>query len=542
MGFDDIFESQTNVLGCADMRLSRKRTIKALRIVWTGITLWFEYGVFWNAVRTCDWPDSRLDVSLTTAKPTHVLVIGDPQILDRHSYPGRLPILKYITQVLVDINMRKSWREATRLRPDAVIFVGDMMDSGRLPMPDAEYEAYYNRFKAIFTSDQDVPEYFIPGNHDIGLRIPTSESQKARERYASHFGPFNSHVTMAGYNLVMLDALGLAEEDYLRERSGMPFGDLQPVSGGTVKFVETVADSIKPPVILFSHIPLYRPDDTDCGPSREIGTIREGFGESYQNLLSQAATEFLLRELKPSLIFSGDDHDYCEYNHTVKLIGNVVVQAREVTVKSLSMAMNVRRPGFQLLSLLPRQYWKPDATIVHADELCLLPDQISIYLTIYLPLIVFSLFLVLLVNVNNQRTHSVSKGPDAAGTSFQRRVIMLKQRSTSGRDKHDDGHITNGDHDSERLPSPASTAPPRPFTHWSWSFTLLGRRRRISIPERFQPLGGFISHSLPLISDFLGVRNLRHRGSVRNSIHDVGIIAIFPVSIIVLISLWTKNF
>jgi hypothetical protein len=60
--------------------------------------------------------------------------------------------------------------------------------------------------------------------------------------------------------------------------------------------------AIQPPVILFSHIPLYRPEGTDCGPLRERGTIRQGFGTGYQNTLGQDATNFLLQKLKPSLI------------------------------------------------------------------------------------------------------------------------------------------------------------------------------------------------------------------------------------------------
>lgn len=77
--------------------------------------------------------------TFTSTRPTHVLVVADPQILDHRSYPDRPTILTYISQVLVDLNIRKSWREATRLKPDAVIFLGDMMDGGRFPMPDAEY-------------------------------------------------------------------------------------------------------------------------------------------------------------------------------------------------------------------------------------------------------------------------------------------------------------------------------------------------------------------------------------------------------------------
>jgi hypothetical protein len=97
---------------------------------------------------------------------------------------------------------------------------------------------------------------------------------------------------------------------------------------------------------------------------------------------------------------SGDDHDYCDYTHT-GLIGDTIV--REVTVRfashahysssisryyrSFSMAMGVRRPGFQLLSLSP----SPPSS---RTTPCLLPDQIAVYLRIYVPLLLFSLALL----------------------------------------------------------------------------------------------------------------------------------------------------
>lgn len=39
---------------------------------------------------------------------------------------------------MVDLNLRKSWRAALSLKPDAVIFLGDMMDGGRAAVSDEE--------------------------------------------------------------------------------------------------------------------------------------------------------------------------------------------------------------------------------------------------------------------------------------------------------------------------------------------------------------------------------------------------------------------
>jgi len=51
------------------------------------------------------------------------------------------------------------------------------------------------------------------------------------------------------------------------------------------------------------------------------------------------------------------------------------------------MAMGIRRPGFQLLSI-PEDHGDSAGVV---DQLCLLPDQIGIYLEGYLPLVALTL-------------------------------------------------------------------------------------------------------------------------------------------------------
>ena len=61
---------------------------------------------------------------------TRVLLIADPQILDERSYQERNSFFMTLTRIFVDMNLRKAWRVAKSTHPDAVIFLGDMMDSG----------------------------------------------------------------------------------------------------------------------------------------------------------------------------------------------------------------------------------------------------------------------------------------------------------------------------------------------------------------------------------------------------------------------------
>lgn len=157
----------------------------------------------------------------------------------------------------------------------------------------------------------------------------------------------------------------------------------------------------KDPTILLSHIPLYRPDGNGCGPLRERGRIHSGTGIGYQNTLSNPVTQKLLSSVLPSLILSGDDHDYCQYNHFISTPPGKPAppNAKEISVKSFSMAMGIKRPGFQLLSLAPDELRNPDKYKANNDTPCFLPDQLGIYLRIYLPAFFVTLLLLFITDL-----------------------------------------------------------------------------------------------------------------------------------------------
>lgn len=177
--------------------------------------------------------------------------------------------------------------------------------------------------------------------------------------------------------------------------------------------------------MLFSHIPLSRPSHTSCGPLREKGTIHHGAGLGYQNTLSDEASRFLLQNVRPFIIFryvpfhslvvdflelfwltgilhSGDDHDYCSITHSFPPRQDDPsrrhAQADEISVKSFSMAMGIKRTGFQLLSLVSPS---PDQVQLHKP--CQLPNQLQIYLWGYLPLLVLSILCLIILNVRRIR-------------------------------------------------------------------------------------------------------------------------------------------
>ncbi|ETW80542.1 hypothetical protein HETIRDRAFT_21171, partial [Heterobasidion irregulare TC 32-1] len=378
--------------------LSRANRISLVRYMWFLVVLWCELGIFYYSTATCTWPEPA---HRSGARSQRILIVADPQVLNHDSYPGRNPWLMSLSQYIVDLNLRKSWRAAKATRPDAVVFLGDMMDNGR---DDFRYNAYLHRFYNIFSPISTAPIYYLPGNHDVGIGATADKKKMARLRYMSNFGPLNQHVSLANHSLVLIDAPILVEEDRVRKQQGQEGTQWLPKELKEAKFIHSLnsgGNLPRKPLILFSHIPLSRPEGASCGPLREKGWIRAGRGAGYENTLSQATTNMLLETFRPSLVFSGDDHDYCEYTHRLRIEDDSPItptEVREVSVKSFSMAMGIARPGFHLLSLSPSgppYSQQDDAPLsTFADRPCFLPNQLSIYIWIYLPLFLLTLCVI----------------------------------------------------------------------------------------------------------------------------------------------------
>ena len=315
----------------------------------------------------------------------------------------------------------------------------------------------------------------LPGNHDLGLgngiRLPV------RERFNAYFGESNRVEIIGNHSFVSVDTVSLSAkgqpdpttgsqgagngvapnpdiwgptEEFLgqarsikarvidgelRVRNGMPETDrrlhevrpLDELASPNAPQAEKGASDI--PSILLTHVPLYRAPDTPCGPYREstYNSISVQFGYQYQNVLTQELSRELIEKVGDvAHVFSGDDHDYCELVHMGYTSNNGGIH--EITVKSISWAMGVRKPGVVLLSL-----WNPIdskgvsipsnsdrgfmSTTVRPmtlqSHLCLLPDQLSIFIR-YAILMVLSVVLLVVhafKHAIHQRQLEDSNGP-----------------------------------------------------------------------------------------------------------------------------------
>ncbi|ATY63181.1 manganese ion homeostasis (Fr) [Cordyceps militaris] len=305
----------------------------------------------------------------------------------------------------------------------AEIFFDNFNLGGTVPGP-------YQRGRRLVAS--------LPGNHDIGfgaqVQVPV------RNRFSAYFGDVNRVDIVGNHSIVSVDTVSLSADTSKFRYSH----DLEPLYGPVNEFLEHVQSTKRKlameelrvwhdidrdlrskhqvvdletsdttpsprdpgaghadfPTILLTHVPLYRGPGTPCGPMREHwpptkrpkgqtepvnpderNAISVTAGYQYQNVLSEEDSVKLIKSIGNVVhVFSGDDHDYCELVHSESKGG-----VREITVKSMSMAMGVSNPGFLMLSMynpvdadgrpMPGA---PKSTL--QTHLCLLPNQLHTYM------------------------------------------------------------------------------------------------------------------------------------------------------------------
>jgi len=351
------------------------------------------------------------------------------------------------------------------------VFLGDLFDGGRewatsaSQSPESQYWGYgeefwhreHERFSGIFLRDwsggMSQPQIIasLPGNHDLGFG--TGIQEPVRARFTAFFGESNRIDIIGNHTFVSLDSVSLSAKDQetTEDTSAIwrPSEDFLDSAETNIaaavdrhlnltdvakpkKYMHTAVELSDPtynvhpktihtsahtsfPIILLTHVPLYRPAGTPCGALRErhpptqppLGetnpvdpdernAISVFAGYQYQNVLSRTISSSISERLGGAIeyAFSGDDHDYCELVH--KTYPNKGAGIREITVKSMSWAMGVRKPGFLMVSMFNpidasgnRLLWAEDSLQGGKNfetqptlqtHLCLLPDQLSIFI------------------------------------------------------------------------------------------------------------------------------------------------------------------
>ncbi|EMG47914.1 CDC1 Cell division control protein 1 [Candida maltosa Xu316] len=291
------------------------------------------------AISKCHWPGVKTTDDNDDSQNTNVLLIADPQLIDNHTYPGRNELLLTLSKHTVDTYIKKNYNVLLdKLKPDYIFFLGDLLDNGR-DSTDLYFNNELNRFNRIFNPNKQM--YFnVPGNHDIGfgngVKVPI------RNRFESTFGKCNEVTEINGVEFIALDTPSISSTDDV-------------VSETSKKFLNDLPLKTKPRILL-THVPLYRDPSMSCGPLRESAYFDvNGRGYQYKNSVDAELSKTILAKIKPDITFTGDDHDYCDIVHD----GGY----REITVKSISMAMGKKYPAVQLLSFTNKESFKYDTEI-----------------------------------------------------------------------------------------------------------------------------------------------------------------------------------
>ena len=345
-----------------------------LILIWICVFYFQERLVPYLTIKKCGWP-------ILEDEPfsTKVLLVADPQLIDNHTYPSRNQMLLGLSKHTVDTYLKKNYQTIIRqLQPGYVVFLGDYLDNGR-SSSDKYYERELRRFKRIFYSKfsktYKYNEKFLvntPGNHDIGFG--DGVKLDSRQRFSTSFAPPNKIHTIEGVEFISLDTLSLS--------STKP-----EINSESQAFLELFEKSSNPRILL-SHVPLYRDKSLSCGPLREGVFNGDALGYQYKSTISSDITSRILEKIKPNLIFTGDDHDYCDIIHRE-------TNSREIMVKSISMAMGIKYPAVQLLTFSNSNKFS------YSTGMCYLPTP-YINVIYYVLLSVFTGFVILIWNTKQK--------------------------------------------------------------------------------------------------------------------------------------------
>ncbi|KAI8927166.1 Metallo-dependent phosphatase-like protein [Entophlyctis helioformis] len=336
---------------------------------------------------------------------THIAIIADPQLTDSYSYSQSPGVLLSLTEFYSDIYMRRNFRMIQDImRPSHIVFAGDIMDGGREWTDDQfadELERLHNVFQLRWPT---YMTFGVPGNHDIGFG--DTVINHAYLRFRTAFGQLNTAYAIANHTIVTLDTVSLsATRDTPARLEALKF---------MAEFETPVAlrDS---KIILVSHVPLFRPENSDCGPRRRSHPITNRRGYQYQNMVQPELTKRILAKFKPDLIISGDDHDDCVYVHN-----HNDYQTVEHTISTFSWLQGNPYPAYGILTLRPESATPRSPTAPSFElRICSLPPQLYLYFW-YIALLVVALVWSAKNAVSQLRRGDSGKGSSRFGSLLPR--------------------------------------------------------------------------------------------------------------------------
>ncbi|RWS13236.1 hypothetical protein B4U79_01001 [Dinothrombium tinctorium] len=325
---------------------------------------WCEFAVFYFTLWTsCDWPQIG---GKAGDEYIRAMLLSDTHLLGRRK--GH-----WFDKLRREWQMYVSFLAATHLFvPESVFFLGDILDEGQIASKE-EFEVYTKRYEQIFASS--AKRVVVAGNHDVGFhdRLLFFDPY-LRVRFEKAFN--SSLVEMfeiKGVKFVVVNSMALEGDDcHLCYEA---FDEINRLGKKLSSDCQNFA-TCRP--VLLMHFPLYRESDEICNEiDSDFSAARTAKFKPKIDCVSRESTDFILKKLKPRVVFTGHTHHGCLVRHTEAAI-------EEWTLASFSWR-NKRSPSF-LLAIISANDYK--------IAKCVLPNEVTVIGTYVCALISLIVYLV----------------------------------------------------------------------------------------------------------------------------------------------------
>ncbi|KAF2075824.1 hypothetical protein CYY_002858 [Polysphondylium violaceum] len=249
-----------------------------------------------------------------------MILLGDPQMegdwrIKREGLKGEYNIAfndRFFKHIVDNI--------AYYLQPSLVFVLGDLFSSQYIN--DDEFLVRTNRYRNIFSpllykqSKSELKIINVTGNHDIGY---ANEASLHRiNRFEQAFGKVNDKFYVSGHLFGVVNSINLDRSQDER---------LYNQTWDHLRALKEEAESTQSPLIILTHIPLYKDIDTIdrslplyqqqpflCRERDHTRKDRNG-NIIEQTMISKESSDYILEHLKPLFIFNGHDHEGCIFKH-----------------------------------------------------------------------------------------------------------------------------------------------------------------------------------------------------------------------------------
>ncbi|RCN36100.1 hypothetical protein ANCCAN_18026 [Ancylostoma caninum] len=281
--------------------------------------------------------------------------------------------------------MYRSYRSAVHLlAPDAVFFLGDLMDEGQWGDRDT-FHRYADRFDSLFGSSGNKPEvHVLAGNHDLGFHYAVSPFRV--EWFEKRFNRSSvDTIFIKGQPFVLLTSMALHGDGckfcHEAEVALRTIGEELACAkrGKCERNVSVRFHPYRRPILL-QHFPLFRVNDDECLRDKDFDHDDPTRNDPYRptwEALSKESTELLLKTLEPRAVFNGHTHRGCKKRWTHP------VYFWEYTVNSFSWR-NGDRPSFLLATVSEKHVLVDVCHLPHESTVLRLYIVVAIILAVWL--------------------------------------------------------------------------------------------------------------------------------------------------------------